>query len=354
MKLYPIIFAEAAKSPTVAMSKGLVAVWIRSDDETPAANHTGGKMVLVSSNRFLATATDMFKRMRNNYGGGTVSTSNFTRSYGDKFQRSIVGQVSYTRLTQTKVPLFKVDTSAGVNKYGPLTYQLVMYAINQDDGWLRSDSSLTHTDKGTGSSSDVWNTMYKLSPAVYQRLWLGDAYPRAAAGRKLANCAAVNDYIIGQLGEYADLMRRDKPDTSEAFFREWCAGKGLEAGQFGHFWAYKMINTPAEISSLIDASSDLYNSVEGLRKQMGIRWSGEESRDRERAARAQASSNEYALVQDDHEAPRRYDDDGEEMDPIRSRDKEEENKDGMTPGEFDEIISDLGSDFFGRRYRSMH
>ena len=70
----------------------------------------------------------------------------------------IVGQVSFTKTTRGA--LFMVSSSSGVNKFGPLVYEIVMQSIYP--AYLRSDYSLKE------GSRNVWNKMYQRGDEGYQ------------------------------------------------------------------------------------------------------------------------------------------------------------------------------------------
>lgn len=158
MKIYPILY-EAAQSVEGSLGKGIAAV------------NSEGEVTLFSTRRVMS----QFQRMQKTV-DGVVGIE-----YKDKINLAIklagdavVGQVSYGN---NGPDLCSVSSSSGVNKFGPLAYQLVMYRIKPR--WLRSDESLTTGDdyNRIGGSQSVWNNMYQLSKkGVYERRWLGSFF----------------------------------------------------------------------------------------------------------------------------------------------------------------------------------
>lgn len=179
----------------------------------------------------------------------------------DAANRALVGTVSFNPVAGCD-DLFKVGISAGVNKFGPLAYQLVMASVFP--GWLKSDNSLR------SGSAGVWNKMYDLSNSgVYERRWLGDFEPDAAA-----NGMALDDTLLyyaayaapnsGKLHDYLSDIESDEsnPDRySERFFLNWIAKRGITPNQFGHMWAYRKPETDPKIQDMFQGGEQLLGSV---------------------------------------------------------------------------------------------
>lgn len=361
MKLYPLLYTnEAARTPMEAIINDVVAVWIRGGT-SEADVHSDGAVILLDTAVFLKACRKLFEGTNSDddnsddddYSGNRnkdkepkeVSSYNFR---GRSFLSSVKGYVSYKRLAETTESLFKVSTSAGVDRYGPLTYQLVMYVIDKSNkGWLRSDNSLT---AGSHSSSKVWNGMYANSKAIYEKKWVGDFYPESVTAGVLTRLTEVNDDVSSELYDYNQQLYRLNRDEnyallryhlSEEYFLDFCGEKKLSPSQFGHFWAYRLRNPTSSVArNMFELSTDLYQAVEKMREEFGVSYQGEEQNNDHRKGSGGRPRDPYAPVS------RGYD-------PEKSKlqDKDETPKlYGITPAEFDQITQELGREFFGMRY----
>ena len=139
MKLYPLIYInEGARTSEEAVSKGVAAFITKKDS-----------IVLFVVERVI----DITKRFVEKY------PSNARKSYHNEMlgtelaKRSIVAEITTTSVGDD---LYKVESSAGVSKFGPLAYQLAM--VNIYPSWLISDVSLTEDGaeaKNLKSKSDL-------------------------------------------------------------------------------------------------------------------------------------------------------------------------------------------------------
>lgn len=245
LKLTQILFQEAAQSVEGSLGKGIAAV------------NSYRQVTLFSTRRVMSQIQRMQKTV-----DGVPSIG-----YEDKAKLAIklagdavVGQVSYGN---NGPDLCSVSTSSGVNKFGPLAYQLVMYRIKPK--WLRSDESLTTGEDYSrmGGSQDVWNKMYQLSKkGVYERRWLGSFFSDddIIAISKLRNAKGVNGSTDNALADYDP-----REDTSEGAFLDFLRDNGFEASGFGHFWAYRLQTPDPKIQELFDAGDRLKAEIAALK-----------------------------------------------------------------------------------------
>ncbi len=245
LKLTQILFQEAAQSVEGSLGKGMAAV--KSENE----------VTLFSTRRVMS----QFQRMQKTVDGvGGIEYQDITNLSIKLAGDAVVGQVSYGN---NGPDLCSVNSSSGVNKFGPLAYQLVMYRINPR--WLRSDESLTtgEDDSRMGGSQDVWNKMYQLSKkGVYERRWLGSFFSDddIIAIRKLRNAKGVNGSTSEALEDYDP-----REDTSEGAFLDFLGDEGFDASGFGHFWAYRLQTPDPKIQELFDAGDRLKAEIAALK-----------------------------------------------------------------------------------------
>ena len=248
LKLTQILFQEAAQSVEGSLGKGIAAV--NSDRE----------VTLFSTRRVMSQFQRMQKTV-DGVGGGSGNDAWRNGRLAIKLAGdAVVGQVSYGN---NGPDLCSVSSSSGVNKFGPLAYQLVMYRIKPR--WLRSDESLTtgEDDSRMGGSQDVWNKMYQLSKkGVYERRWLGSFFSEddIIAIRKLRNAKGVNGPTDDALADYDP-----REDTSEGAFLDFLGDEGFEASGFGHFWAYRLQTPDPKIQELFDAGDRLKAEIAALK-----------------------------------------------------------------------------------------
>lgn len=271
MKIYPILY-EAAQSVEGSLGKGIAAF---------ALHNT---IVLVSTRRVLESLRGRIKKAgvpsylkpkkptfpEDAIDDGMAEDDDDwdeRTNFEDKLARSlsnnaVVGNVSY-HIIGTE--LFKVDTSAGVNKFGPLTYQLVMSAIKP--AWLKSDFSLVE------GSQNVWNKMYELSnQGVYERKWLGEF---EAGKDKVRAATYINDETERALEEYWRMLQDyDRPahnnqpkQVTQDPYKEEVFLKFLEENPraraySGQLWAYRMTNPDPKTSELFRNGDALLETLQ--------------------------------------------------------------------------------------------
>jgi hypothetical protein len=364
MKLYPLLFVnEGAKTPSESMSQGTVAVWCREGTDNV---HTSGLVALLDAEKFLSIMRNRLEEYKEAEEGDDDDKPTEKKNpsprisidyyfFSERFQESVKGYVSYSRVKSTLEPLYKVGTSAGVEGYGPLAYQLVMYiASKQGNGWLRSDNSLT---SGEESSSGVWNGMYERSTSIYEKKWLADLYPLEQAVSVLSSLSEVNDRVSQDLyGYQGRLSRKSLEDrngpatkrlpypksTSEGVFVNYCYDNDLDPSDYGHFWAYRLrVPNSSTVRDLFELSTDLYQEVEKIREEYNASYDDRNSSSRRSQASSKPRRDPYALVDRTYDQDNRNQDNNDDK-PLRE----------ITPAQFDKIIENIGSRFFGERYRS--
>ena len=232
MKLYPILF-EAAKTAGESLSKGIIAI--------RTGNYGRGHISLLSKRRAdkaLQNSPRLRKAIAND---------------------ATVASVAYS---EQSPGLYAVQTSAGVNKFGPLAYQLVMFDIQP--AWLKSDTSLSE------DSMSVWQKMYDLSEkGVYERKWVGDFE---------------NVYIVKAMMEIAqqwhgdDFFSREGSDWKstgdEQSFLKFLAEQedkdNSDPALFGYFWAYRKTSHEPEIEQLFAAGDEFMSRVSSPTLSHGV------------------------------------------------------------------------------------
>lgn len=220
MKLYPILFNEAAKTPIESISENIVALMHKN------------AVYLLKQNKFIEDLKEVFEK----YGkpsfvqSSQVYDKETDEAELDFFSKKISELLSkdsmkaLITLEETSYPfLFKVITSAATESYGPLAYQIAMFlGPNQ---WLKSDSRLTD------EALKVWNKMYQYSEnGTYKRLFLG----------KWGESDLVKNSILANKNSKIKLAKFiENPNiTSEEEFLKFLNDNNLKPDEFGHMWAY--------------------------------------------------------------------------------------------------------------------
>ena len=237
MKLYPILFLdEAAKTAEDAFKAQLVAIDASGDSKIYR------KIVLINPSRFLEGFTSVTaehgKYNPRNYRSYDISKEMKEKTVLDAANRSIIGSIGYSKESDG---LYKIDTSAVVDQFGPLAYQMVMYLIKP--AYLMSDSSLKP------ASMTIWQKMYELSEkGVYTRKFLGEIEL---------------DFLNQRLGLDYDILRRydnklssNQIQPTEAEFLSWLEqqnqeyGLNLKPNRFGYLWAYQKVSHDPKVGKL--------------------------------------------------------------------------------------------------------
>lgn len=250
MKLYPLIYTnEAARSAEESLEKGVFA-YLKPG--------TYPKVILISGDRLLQAIDSVKKKAGSEYDSFDDSTlvwlwQQAAVPLARKIAgRAVVGAVGYNKDSSGE-DLYKVDTSAGVASFGPLAYQLAMYAIQPS--WLMSDTSLKP------ASHRVWKNMYKLSEqGVYERKWLGDY-----------NIDLIYERYIGteraERGKFKSFLSSLPPPTEDLFIK-WAKENYPEEPieNFGQFWAYRKTSHDPKIKNLFDQSEKFIEQMRTERK----------------------------------------------------------------------------------------
>lgn len=232
MKLYPILF-EAARTAGESLSKGIVAI---------RTGNYGDRHISLLSKRRAEKALEK---------ASIVVGGDSPRLRKAIANDATVASVAYS---EQSPGLYAVQTSAGVNKFGPLAYQLVMFDIQPD--WLKSDTSLSE------DSMSVWQKMYDISEkGVYERKWVGDFTD--------------GPYIVEAMMEIArqwhgdDFFSREGSDWDgtgdEQSFLKFLAEQeekdNADPALFGYFWAYRKTSHEPEIEQLFAAGDEFMSRI---------------------------------------------------------------------------------------------
>ena len=246
MKLYPILF-EAARTAGESLSKGIIAI--------RTGNYGGRHISLLSKQR----ADKALEKV------SIVAGSDSPKIRKAIANDATVASVAYS---EQSPGLYAVQTSAGVNKFGPLAYQLVMFDIQP--AWLKSDTSLS------SDSMSVWQKMYDLSEkGVYERKWVGDFTD--------------GPYIVYSMMEIAQQWHGDDFFSPDKFLKKegWNAESGDEQSflkflaeqedkdnsdpaLFGYFWAYRKTSHEPEIEQLFAAGDEFMSRVSSPTLSHGV------------------------------------------------------------------------------------
>ena len=278
MKLYPILY-EAPQSVEGSLGKGLAACALP------------GGVALVSTRRVLESLqcrikkagvpsylkpkkttpspeedTDIDDGMAEDDDDWDERTNFEEKLAHSMSNNAVVGSVTYHGAGTNA---YKVDTSSGVNKFGPLAYQLVMFVIQP--AWLKSDSSLKEGSQG------VWSKMYQLSnQGVYERKWLGDFED---GKNKLRMAFSVNDnteqYMDGywnMIRDYEHMIninaRLIEPEQlppnpyKEEVFLKFLEENPRARPYSGQFWAYRMTSPDPKTSELFRNGDALLETLQ--------------------------------------------------------------------------------------------
>jgi hypothetical protein len=238
MKLYPLIYTnEAARSAEESLEKGVFA-YLKPG--------TYPKVILISGDRLLQAIDSVKKKAGSTARRWRQAAVPLARKIAG---RAVVGAVGYNKDSSGE-DLYKVDTSAGVASFGPLAYQLAMYAIQPS--WLMSDTSLKP------ASHRVWKNMYKLSEqGVYERKWLGDY-----------NIDLIYERYFGtERGKFTRFLSSLPPPTEDLFIK-WAKENHPEEPieNFGQFWAYRKTSHDPKIKNLFDQSEKFVEQMRTERK----------------------------------------------------------------------------------------
>ena len=215
MKLYPIIYLnEGMRTPEEALEKGIAAI------QTPTGVAGGQFVNLVSKKRML----DLLEKNKTLLNNPTERLKLVFKAAN----RAVVGSVSF-RSTHVQ-GVTKINTSAAVNKFGPLAYQLAMHYIKPK--WLCSDTSLT------AESAKVWYEMYT-RPELYEKKWMGDL---SGDSTKL-----INDRLnADENKDYIDLP--DDMVTDEAYMTQELG----DMSKYGYLYVYRLAKPIPALQAVFD------------------------------------------------------------------------------------------------------
>lgn len=238
MKLYPLLFIdEAAKTAEDAFKAQLIAIDVSGD------NNKYKRIILINPSKFVEAFTSAKKEL-GKYDPLVYGDKSYRKSMEDKIvldatNRGVIGNIAYTMKTDD---LYMISTSAAVDQFGPLAYQMVMYLIKP--AWLASDTSLKPASKA------VWVKMYELSEqGMYVRKFLGE-FENPEHLEYHLNI----DYF--NLANYEKGLSAKQIPATEAGFLSWIQeqneklGKELKPSDFGYLWAYQKVSHDPKIGKL--------------------------------------------------------------------------------------------------------
>lgn len=219
MKLEHLLY-EAAKTAEEANEKQVAAIKIRDN------------IILFSTKRFIKIVDKHLE---------AANRSEVQYNLMDKLTDSlskdcIVGQVSYRKTTHGA--LFMVGGSSGVNKFGPLVYEIVMQSVYP--AYLRSDYSLKE------GSRNVWNKMYQRGDV--EKKWVG-----SFGGSPADSYDLLEDSIISipkkempseGTKSTKDLLKIYLEDIhptapTEDVFLDFLRDNNIDINNLGNFYAYR-------------------------------------------------------------------------------------------------------------------
>ena len=217
MKLQHLLY-EAAKTAEEANEKQIAAIKLR------------GNVILFSTKRFMKIvdkyreAADLSEVQYDMMGKIKESLS----------QDCIVGQVSFHKTYNAA--LFMVGFSSGVNKFGPLVYEIVMQSVYP--AYLRSDSSLKE------GSRNVWNKMYQRGDV--EKKWVGSFGSHTESYINLEDSIKSIKKEMPSEGTNStkDLLKiylRDINPTAptEDVFLDFIRDNNIDINNLGNFYAYR-------------------------------------------------------------------------------------------------------------------
>lgn len=219
MKLQHLLY-EAAKTAEEANEKQVAAIKIRDN------------IILFSTKRFM----NIVDKNREAADLSEVQYNMMDKIKESLSQDCIVGQVSYHKTYNAA--LFMVGSSSGVNKFGPLVYEIVMQSVYP--AYLRSDSSLKE------GSRNVWNKMYQRGDV--EKKWVG-----SFGGSPAVSYDNLEDSIISipkkempseGTKSTKDLLKiylRDIHPTAptEDVFLDFLRDNNIDINNLGNFYAYR-------------------------------------------------------------------------------------------------------------------
>jgi len=164
----------------------------------------------------------------------------------DLSNRAVVGYVSFNAVDSD---LYQVEYSAGVNKYGVLTYQLVMHELKtKTDGWLSSDISLSD------DSWDVWQKMYSYSDKnggnLYKAKWLGAWGPQVFQPSTKSLEYRIPNGIYSKIYDYGLVEEQ-----------EVLKALGKHASKAATLYAYQLKRPLPQVSQMFEKGKELLKKV---------------------------------------------------------------------------------------------
>ena len=164
----------------------------------------------------------------------------------------IVGSIDYW----SRSGLSLVSTSAAIDGFGPLMYQLAMYKVNPN--FLACDTTLKP------ASLKVWQKMFEFSnKGVYERSFL----------RLYGKDMFINRIDIHDGDSLRKYLQETDGDPSEETFLSWLKKHNLNPTDFGFLWAYRKKDFDSSFGQLLSKGEQAANEIKDgpeLIRKMGV------------------------------------------------------------------------------------
>jgi len=220
MKLQHLLY-EAAKTAEAANEKQIAAIKLR------------GNVILFSTKRFMK----IVDKNREEADLSEVQYNMMDKLKDSLSKDSIVGQIFFTKISNGD--LYMVGASSGVNKFGPLVYEIVMQSIYP--AYLRSDSTLK------AGSRNVWNKMYQRGDV--EKKWVG-SFGSSPAGSYDNLKDSITSIPLNELApndatkttkQLLKIYLNDIYPTAptEDVFLDFLRDNKIDINNYGNFYAYR-------------------------------------------------------------------------------------------------------------------
>lgn len=246
MKLGPILYSEAAKTPSQAIERD-IGLFVNH-------NATQGSI------RLIFFSTHRLQDIAEKYVSGRTDRD-MSRMWPEEKEHELMDEmgaksviVATIDATTNESDLWNVSTSAAVNKFGPAIYDILMAAIYP--AWLASDTSLTE------GSRKVWNTFLQRKDVEHKLLtdWGISNFKNGLSVAKLG----YDDHITDLRDALANSSTGEIPEEAlQRFFENLTPEQVLRTGPL---YAYRKQPAQTAIGSyekLIQIGEDALEEVAG-------------------------------------------------------------------------------------------
>jgi hypothetical protein len=254
ISLYEILFGEAAPTPEEALASD-AALYITSNPTFPA-------YILFHKKRVAEVIRKLVDKTVNESEVVPLIVKN----------NGILGNVNIARRNN----YIRVQSSVGIDKYGPLVYRLAMGA--NPGKYIISDTSLT------GSSKKVWKRFYQLSETgVYDRIWLGALSSELLKSRTVIkpDYSGIEEkysedesekIIFNSIDTWKDISSwlDETPSGSgnvEEEFLQRLTKTAIKPEDVGWLWGYKLKDRLAGVDRLLKSADEF---IEDISKELEV------------------------------------------------------------------------------------